>query len=178
MTNEKLNELKAEADALGIKYGANIKAETLQNKIDLKKGIGIEEVEEDEDVVDTSEDSDEIIGEKIVEKVVVKKTVIKEADAKAEALDNIRRNLKRIQREEAKTKIVKLTMVDKREVSYATSAYFSDGALAMRVPLDTWVEMPIALIAIAEKQRAILSVESDRGAVTKEVAKYVVEYKK
>jgi len=160
MANEKLNELKQEADSLGITYGANIKEETLQNKIDTYRQKDAE--------------APEVIPQNVVEDSVDHADYIVKKD---DALQKIKINLKRLQRENAKTKVVKLTMVDKREVGNATSAYFSDGNLSMRVPLDVYVEMPIGLIKLAERQKAILSVRSGESSVTKEVPKYVVEYK-
>ena len=83
----------------------------------------------------------------------------------------------RLKDENRKTKIVKIAMVDKRESAYATSAYFSTGDIAMRVPLDIWVEMPIILIKMAEDAQALVHIESGGLTTSKFQKKYVVEYK-
>ena len=84
---------------------------------------------------------------------------------------------KKIDRESRKTQVVRLTMVDKREASTATDAYFNNGTLATRVPLDTWVEMPNGLIELAEIAKAVIHVESNGVTMPKLTKKYVVDYK-
>ena len=141
-----LEELKEEADALGIKYSANIGAAKLQEKID-----------EYDAKLDTE--------------------VAASTDGKKMTEFEARLAIKALEDENRKTKVVKIAMVDKRESAYATSAYFSTGDIAMRVPLDVWVEMPIILIKMAEDAQALVHIESGGLTTSKFQKKYVVEYK-
>lgn len=151
-----LEELKEEADALGIKYSANIGAAKLQEKID-----------EYDAKLDT-----EVNG--VVEPVKVAADV---TSGKKMSEIEAKLAIKALEDENKKTKVVKIAMVDKRESAYATSAYFSTGDIAMRVPLDVWVEMPIILIKIAEDAQALIHIESGGLTTSKFQKKYVVEYK-
>lgn len=149
-----IEDLKLEADTLGITYSGNIGIAKLQEKIDAfyeaeSKTATIAEVKEE----DTSED-----------KTPTRFRGVKDAIRQLE-IDN------------AKTEVVKLTMIDKREASTATDAYFSNGNYAMRVPLDVWVEMPKILIDMAEKAKGMVHMETDMGSIPKLAKKYVVEYK-
>ena len=151
-----LEELKEEADALGIKYSANIGAAKLQEKID---------------EYDAKLDA-EVNG--VVEPVKVAADVTsgkKMSDVEA------RLAIKALEDANKVCKVVKISMVDKRESAYATSAYFSTGDIAMRVPLDVFVEMPIILIQMAEEAQALVHVESGGLTSSKWQKKYVVEYK-
>ena len=151
-----LEEIKEEADALGIKYSANIGAAKLQEKID-----------EYDAKLDT-----EVNG--VVEPVKVAAEVI---PGKKMTEIEARLAIKALEDENRKTKVVKIAMVDKRESAYATSAYFSTGDIAMRVPLDVFVEMPIILIKMAEEAQALVHIESGGLTTSKFQKKYVVEYK-
>lgn len=150
-----IEELKEEADALGIKYSANIGAAKLQEKID---------------EYDAKLDA-EVNG--VVEPVKVAAST----DGKKMTEFEARLAIKALEDENRKTKVVKIAMVDKRESAYATSAYFSTGDIAMRVPLDVWVEMPVILILMAEDAQALVHVESGGTTTSKFQKKYVVEYK-
>ena len=151
-----LEELKEEADALGIKYSANIGAAKLQEKID-----------EYDAKLDT-----EVNG--VVEPVKVAADV---TSGKKMSEIEAKLAIKALEDENKKTKVVKIAMVDKRESAYATSAYFSTGDIAMRVPLDVFVEMPVILIQMAEEAQALVHVESGGLTTSKFQKKYVVEYK-
>lgn len=94
-------------------------------------------------------------------------------DPRAEALKIIAAQRKK----NAESVVVKVTMVDKREASTATSAYFNNGTFGMRVPLDTFVEMPRILVMQAEKAKALTHIQTDSGSIPKLQKKYVVEYK-
>jgi hypothetical protein len=59
----------------------------------------------------------------------------------------------------------------------STSAYFSTGDIALRVPLDEWVEIPRILVNMAEEARAVVHYEKDGVMTPKLQKKYVVEYK-
>ena len=154
----KLDELKQEADALGIKYVKNIGEEKLQAKID--------EFYEKESEANTA-------------KVVVKEEV-KEAEPKKVVEDPRQAALRQIKMQERAnmaTKVVKIAMVDKREASTATHAYFSTGRVQMNVPLDIFVEMPVILIKQAEDAKALVHKEQNGEMVHMLQKKYVVEYK-
>ena len=151
-----LEELKEEADALGIKYSANIGAAKLQEKIDeydAKLDAEVNGVVEPVSGAAAVTPCNQLF-------VLVAKLAIT-------ALED----------ENKKTKVVKISMVDKRESAYATSAYFSTGDIAMRIPLDIFVEMPIILIHMAETAQALVHIESGGVTASKFQKKYVVEYK-
>jgi hypothetical protein len=153
---EDIEKLKEEADGLGITYQKNIGAEKLQAKIDAH----YDELDSD--------------GANKAEVKVVEET------AEAVVEDPRLAALKVIKEQERKNKeaiVVKVTMVDKRESSHATSAYFSTGDIALRVPLDEWVEMPRILVNQAEEARAVVHHEKDGVMTPKLQKKYVVEYK-
>jgi hypothetical protein len=156
-TNEELEELKLEATSLGIKFNQNIGLDKLQAKVD--------EYYENESKANSTP-------------VQVKPEAETEdkpgkVDPKPAALAKIAEQ-KRLGREPV---VVNLTMVDKREASTATDAYFSNGEMSMRVPLDTWVEMPRYLVDQAEKAKALIHQETPQGTISKYTKKYVVEYK-
>lgn len=150
----KLEELKQEADELGLTYNKNIGEEKLQIKLN-------EYYAKEAATADIPEVKEEIEEAPIEVAQKSHKEVIKE-----------------LERENMKTSVVMLTMVDKREASTATDAYFSNGSVAMRVPLDVWVEMPNILIAQAKAARALLHKKDDKaGSVPVHSPKYVIEYK-
>ena len=139
-------ELKQEADELGLTYSPNIGKAKLEEKIEQR----YKEIEESSEVstkgaLATRKEALKIIAEQIVEN--------------------------------KKTKVVKITMVDKREASTATHAYFSNGDVSLNIPLDVWVEMPNILIQLAEEARAVIHVDSNGITEPKLTKKYVVEYK-
>ena len=139
-------ELKQEADELGLTYSPNIGKAKLEEKIEQR----YKETEESSEVstkgaLAARKEALKIIAEQIVEN--------------------------------KKTKVVKITMVDKREASTATHAYFSNGDVSLNIPLDVWVEMPNILIQLAEEARAVIHVDSNGITEPKLTKKYVVEYK-
>ena len=139
-------ELKQEADELGLTYSPNIGKAKLEEKIEQR----YKEIEESSEVstkgaLAARKEALKIIAEQIVEN--------------------------------KKTKVVKITMVDKREASTATHAYFSNGDVSLHIPLDVWVEMPNILIQLAEEARAVIHVDSNGITEPKLTKKYVVEYK-
>lgn len=169
MSKEEIKELQSklrdEAKQLGIEIKGNPGVEKLQKMINdfydnesADADIAVAKVEEEEDV-DTSK--------------VVKKKVIKE-DPRVAAIMRIKEQ----ERENIKTQVVKITMVDKREASTATHAYFSTGNVAMNVPLDVWVEMPYILIQQAENSKALSHVESGDTTIPRLQKRYVVEYRR
>lgn len=149
-----IEDLKLEADTLGIQYSPNIGVSKLQAKIDEYYETESKTAAISTPVKENNKD-------------------VKITNSRAEAL----RIIKNQELENSKTAIVKLTMVDKREASTATEAYFNNGDLAMRVPLDVFVEMPIALIEMAKKAEALIHMETNGLTVSKMTPKYVVEYK-
>lgn len=154
-----LEDLKLEATELGITFPNNIGAEKLQAKID-QWYENETSVKEDEDIVEA-------------------KTAAKNADIKpATTKSNIRQIIKAMERENAKTAIVKVTMVDRREANTATSVYASSGNVSMNIPLDTFVEVPKLLINQLDTAKALIHKENKEGLSTPMmVKKYVIEYK-
>ena len=150
----KLEELKEEATQAGITFNAKIGEAKLQEKLDAFYA----ESEADADIVEK------------VEVEVVKP--VKKVDSHAAII-------KALEQENRKTRIVKITMVDKREASTATDAYLSVGSVSMRVPLDVFVEIPMILIDKAKKDKALIHkrVEDGRYSVPSFSPKYVIDYK-
>lgn len=149
-----IEDLKNEAEALGITYSANIGAAKLQAKID------------------AFYDADSA-GHKVeVEVTPAEKKEIRANDEKSAMAI-----IKEQERANLESIVIKLTMVDRREASTATDAYFGNGDVAMNIPLDTWVEVPRIIAMMADEARAITHMESDSGSVPKSVKKFVVEYK-
>ena len=146
-------ELKQEADELGLTYSPNIGKAKLEEKIEQK----YKEIEESSDSVESNT------------RVSTKGALA----ARKEALKIIAEQIA----ESKKTKVVKITMVDKREASTATHAYFSNGDVSLNIPLDVWVEMPNILIQLAEEAKAVTHVDSNGITEPKLTKKYVVEYK-
>lgn len=146
-------ELKQEADELGLTYSPNIGKAKLEEKIEQK----YKEIEESPDSVESNT------------RVSTKGALA----AKKEALRVIAEQIA----ENKKTRVVKITMVDKREASTATHAYFSNGDVSLNIPLDVWVEMPNILIQLAEEAKAVTHVDSNGVTEPKLTKKYVVEYK-
>ena len=146
-------ELKQEADELGLTYSPNIGKAKLEEKIEQR----YKEIEESSDSVESNT------------RVSTKGALA----ARKEALKIIAEQIV----ENKKTKVVKITMVDKREASTATHAYFSNGDISLNIPLDVWVEMPNILIQLAEEARAVTHVDSNGITEPKLTKKYVVEYK-
>ena len=102
-------ELKQEADELGLTYSPNIGKAKLEEKIEQK----YKEIEESSDSVESNT------------RVSTKGALA----AKKEALKIIAEQIA----ENKKTKVVKITMVDKREASTATHAYFSNGDISSNI---------------------------------------------
>lgn len=146
-------ELKQEADELGLTYSPNIGKAKLEEKIEQK----YKEIEESSDSVESNT------------RVSTKSTLATRKEALKIIAEQIAEN--------KKTKVVKITMVDKREASTATHAYFSNGDVSLHIPLDVWVEMPNILIQLAEEAKAVTHVDSNGITEPKLTKKYVVEYK-
>ena len=149
-----IEDLRLEADALGITYMKNIGADKLQGKID--------EFYENESKANSKP---------------VEVKMISEEDERAAVRAKAIAEIKAMERANMESVVIKLTMVDKREASTATDAYFGNGDVAMNVPLDTFVEVPKIVAIMAEEARAVIHMETDAGAVPKNTKKYVVEYK-
>lgn len=159
-----LEEIKQEATEIGLTFNDRIGAKTLQERIDAHY-----ERDSKANAVAVIEDEDPVEVEET------------EAEAKkrgAKDVKNIKAVIAALEAENRLTDIVKLTMVDKREASTATSARFSNGNMQMEVPLDVFVEMPRLLIFQAEKAEAMISMEKDGTSVSRMAKKYVIEYKK
>lgn len=146
-------ELKQEADELGLTYSPNIGKAKLEEKIEQR----YKEIEESADSVESNT------------RVSTKGALATRKEALKIIAEQIAEN--------KKTKVVKITMVDKREASTATHAYFSNGDVSLHIPLDVWVEMPNILVQLAEEARAVTHVDSNGITEPKLTKKYVVEYK-
>ena len=146
-------ELKQEADELGLTYSPNIGKAKLEEKIEQR----YKEIEESSDSVESNT------------RVSTKGALATRKEALKIIAEQIAEN--------KKTKVVKITMVDKREASTATHAYFSNGDVSLHIPLDVWVEMPNILVQLAEEARAVTHVDSNGITEPKLTKKYVVEYK-
>lgn len=158
MEEKSMEDLKLEAESLGITFSGNISKVKLQAKID--------EFYEKESSGAVSESAIvEDAGNEITSKITSKEAAFKET-------------IRRLRKEGAEPVVVKITMVDKREASTATDAYFNDGNFAMKVPLDVFVEMPRSLVEMAETAIALGHQTTDSGSVPKMSKKYVVEYKR
>lgn len=158
-----LEDLKREADELGLTYNERIGAAKLKAKID-EHYASLDKDGADKAVVVEKADDEE-----------TKPETGKKEDPRLAAL----RIIKEQERKNREPIVVKITMVDKREASYAKSAYFNTGSTAMRVPLDTWVEMPKILVDMAENAKALVHIEQSNGtSINRMQKKYVVEYKK
>ena len=175
--SDKLDELKEEATQLGIKFNVNIKEEKLQEKID-----AFYEAEAKDSLVEVKKEAPKaetkIEGNKNPMQDLTKAT-LKELKKYFGSDTNgyMQAVTKKIEMEAKKTSVVKITMVDKDEASTATSAYFNNGNMAMRVPLDVYVEMPKALIDMAESARTTIHQKTKDGTTTKDSKRYVVERK-
>jgi hypothetical protein len=155
-----LEDLKLEADSLGIEYPKNIGVNKLQEKIDTFYD------NESKSAVVAVEATD-------VEEPTEAEHKKAKSNARLYALAIIRAqevaNMKNV--------VIKITMVDRREASTATNVYLGTGDVAMNLPLDTWVEVPSIIAELAKDAKATVHMETDKGAVPKTVNKFVVEYK-
>lgn len=166
MEEKNMEDLKQEADSLGLEYAGNISKAKLADKID-----AYYDAESKSAVVE--QDIEEVKPEKTTPKAGSKKTT---EEIKAEAVVNAKKRMAESIKAGRETVVVKITMVDKREASSATSAYFNNGIDAMNIPLDQFVEIPKGLVAMAEDAKAVTHQDgADKAKLTK---KYVVEYKK
>ena len=157
-----LEELKQEAEELGIVFQKNIGAARLAEKIE-------------EFYTKDSEENTELSGVKEVEAEdeTESQTKTRVADLRKEAL----RTIKEQERANMETEIVRVTMVDRREASTATHAYFGTGDTAVNIPLDTFVEIPRIIVDLAKRAKALTHVDKNGMTVSKLAPKYVVEYK-
>ena len=166
-----IEELKQEANELGITYSPNIGAAKLQAKID-------EFYEADMKSADIAMPVEDTV-EEVVPLKVVKQTPEQVENKRIETLRaEARRVIAQQRKDNGTSVVVKVTMVDKRESSTATDAYFNNGEYATRIPLDTWVEMPKILAEMADSAKAQIHVQIGDTSVPKMTKKYVVEYKK
>jgi len=164
----KLEELKLEADSLGIKYQANIGEAKLQERIDefykneSEANTVKVEVKQDEEKDLTATEKQAIIDAK------------PDNELTPEQLH--RRHIANLERKNRETKIVVVTMVDKKEASVATSYYVGVGSIGMEIPLDVAIELPIILIKSLRKKKVPVAFVDKHGMTqTKLVPKFVVE---
>lgn len=161
-----LEELRAEADVLGIEYSKNIGAAKLAEKIEeyyAKEAAGstVKELSEEKEL-------DAPQKKRLSEEETLRKMV---ADAKAAAM---------------KTKIVTLSSTDKRDNDVVTSVYLSCEnqyfGLAKYVPLDVPVELEECLIEVARAtmitlhRDEIIDGRRTGNKVPQSVRKYTISY--
>ena len=148
-----LEDVRLEADALGIKYAKNEGVARLQEKIDTWY--------ENESKANTAP-------------VEVKEEA--KAPRSGSKMDVIRQ-LKEMEKANLETVVVKVSCVDKREASVATHAYYNTGDVGFNIPLDIFVEIPKILVSLIDEAKAMVHIEQNGETVTKLQKKYVVEYK-
>jgi len=160
-----LEELKQEADTLGVKYVKNIGAEKLAQKI--------------EDYFE-SQAADDL--PKVKEEIVDEVTTIDKL-SKETAKQKFIRESKERQANRMKTRIVTITSNDKRENHMTTTAYLSCGnAVSRIVPLDYPVELEEALIIVADTTPITLHVDEivegkrTGNKVPKTIKKFNISY--
>lgn len=180
-----LDELKEEATELDIEFSDRIGAKTLSERIEAHYKKLDEETNGEVEVAETKEEAKPVetvsaVDKKSAEISELMKLEISEIKEKLKDDPKYMHMVisKKIGKRAKEGVVVKLTMVDKREASTATDAYFSNGAMAMRVPLDVYVEMPRALVEQVEAAvTRVHSVENGETR-TKRAKKYVVDYKR
>ncbi len=160
----KIEELKNEADELGVSYSANIGEAKLQSRID-------------EFYSKESNNSGAVIAEVKEEVEEVVETPTKTKPSKLTAKQRHRAAIAKMEAENMETSVVKVMCVDKVEASTATDAYFSNGDVGMRVPLDVFIELPNILITQIRDAKTTVHVKTSNGAVPKDGKRYIVEYK-
>ena len=154
-----LNELKLEADGLNIEYNKNISTKNLQAKIDAFY----------------ESDSKAAVAESVVDSTETKEEA---KDARTAGIMSAKQIIAKQEADNMKTKVIKVTMVDRREASTATDLQISNGDAGMRIPLDVFVEVPVILIELIDDMKALGHQEVDGISVYKMTKKYVIEYKK
>lgn len=152
-----LEDVRLEADSLGIKYAKNEGVARLQEKIDAW--------------YDAESKANTAPVE--VKAEVVEAKVSGKEDPKTAAI----RKIKDMEKANLETVIVKVTCVDKREASVATHTYFNTGDVGLNIPLDIFIEIPKILVVLVEDAKAMVHIEQNGETVTKLQKKYVVEYK-
>jgi len=163
-----LEELKQEADTLGVKYVKNIGAEKLAQKI--------EDHFESQAADDLPKVKEEIVDELTAPKTGIEKVLSETPEQK------FRRESKDRQSKRLEKRIVTLTSNDKRDNHVTTTAYLSCGTVSKIVPLDMPVELEEALIIIANTTFITLHVaevidgKPTGNMVPKSVRKYNVSY--
>lgn len=167
-----LDELKTEADGLGIKYAPKIGAEKLQAKI--------------EDYYE-SQAADDLVQEAPEETPEAELPAIPENSSPAQKrAKNMLELAGELRKAALKTRVVTITNNDKRDSHMTTTAYLSMEnqyfGLSKIVPLDVPVELEQCLIDVAKSTEIILHVdEIVDGKRTgnkrpQYVKKYVVSY--
>jgi len=159
-----LEELKQEADTLGVKYVKNIGAEKLAQKI--------------EDYFE-SQAADDL--PKVKEEIVDEVTTI-DRPGKETAKQKFIRESKERQAKRMKKRVVTITSNDKRENHMTTTVYLSCGAVSRIVPLDYPVELEEALIIVADTTPITLHVDEivegkrTGNKVPKTIKKFNISY--
>jgi len=159
-----IEELKQEADTLGVKYVKNIGAEKLAQKI--------------EDYFE-SQAADDL--PKVKEEIVDEVTTIDRSGRETTKQRFIRESKER-QANRMKKRIVTITSNDKRENHMTTTAYLSCGTVSRIVPLDYPIELEEALIIVADTTPITLHVDEviegkrTGNKVPKTIKKFNISY--
>jgi len=143
MKNKTIEELKAEAASLGIKFGPKIGAESLSERIeDFYNNKAVADIVK-EKVEDTANEPEENIEKKTPDLAANSREAI--AKARQAAM---------------KTRVVRITSNDKRDNDVATVAYLGFEnqyfGISKLVPLDVPLELEQALIDIAKTTKITL----------------------
>lgn len=148
-----IDELKEEATSLGIEFSDRIGAAKLQERIDAF-------YEKDSEPIAEAKSEDNSVPKEDIDPMLKVKRAIAELERKGK-----------------ETEIVKVTMVDRREASTATSLKVGNANMQVEVPLDVFVELPKLIISQIDNMTALTHQESGGTSVAKDVKKYVLEYK-
>jgi len=162
-----LEELRAEADVLGVEYSKNIGAVKLAEKI--------------EDYY-TSQSAGDFV--KVKEETKDEKETPHKKQSNAEQVE---RDMIQVAKKAAmETKIVTLTSTDKRDNDVVTSVYLSvenqHFGIAKYVPLDVPVELEVCLIEVAKStyitlhQAEIVDGRPTGNKIPKSVRKFTISY--
>ncbi len=161
-----IEELKKEANELGLTYNSKIGATKLSEKI--------------EDYYESQSAGDLVKVKEEIEEEVEKPA--KEVKAKLSPMAQGKVAIKAAIAKSMKTRVVTISNNDKRDNSHTTTAYLSCGAFQRTVPLDIPVELENALINIAKNSKITQHIDEVVGGkrtgnkIPKPANKYMVSY--
>jgi len=169
-----IEELKDEAASLGIPFSPNIGAAKLQEKLDAYYA----QLNENGEPVDTAEEEEEV-ATPVVAVPVNSTPVATKVGAKETPSARIKRLLQEDNKKRNQPRLVKVSVVDKREASTATTVYVGNAADGYRIPVDTFVELDGWAVAQLEKATFVNHITNPATGLSsaKLTKKYVLEYK-